>query len=271
MYRTLAVVAAVAGLIACETASEKTFNPKPLRDLCAKWGGVPLHFPDSRYVPGAVFQLQEKKAPAFLDSGDFLKTCGVPPEYFDVNKSEPVAAGISGAVEVGAGALLQYQGVKGGANFKSVKKATLNVQNARAWGLPTPRINVWLEDNPAGLKASCKSQLASPAYYVVGDTLRIEQSEYVLHDEKGGDIQLTAPELEQIVDAQVNAKASVTTDGKLSIGQPVTICVRQAVWRDKGFAVLGDGEPSIADRPGDRALLEYYDQETGLEEETPAP
>lgn len=257
---TLAVAASL--LMGCRSSTERTFNPKPLRDLCLTWGGVPLVVPDSRYVPGSVFQLRPEKPPAFLDSEEFLRSCAVPNDLLTPLTGNPMSAQVAGSAEFGADALLGYQGIEAGAEFSTIKSTSLDVGDARPSGLATARLNVWLQDNPTGLSNSCKTQLESPAYYVVGDTLRIAQSTFELRDKNGVKMELTAPLLSRVVKVQPSANVAITAAGNLSIDQPVTVCVRQLAYKNGALQVLGDDEPKGTLAEGDRTLLDYYDKQT---------
>src|SRR5580693_6379780 len=102
-------------LLSCAKHPRPVIGPGPIApsiskatyDAYRKGGWVPLVKPDSRFVPGTIFESKENTAPRWISS---LETCGVPKKVAPVN-NDTGAFKYSGDATYGANAVLNIRGV----------------------------------------------------------------------------------------------------------------------------------------------------------------
>lgn len=259
---TVATVSILAG--GCETAP--TVNPKPLRELCTNWGGIPLVVPDSRYAPGAIFKISEGSPPAFIDTAEFLGVCKVPVDYLKPIESDPWSQTTTHSVDFKAAAALAYQGIEAGPDYSQVSSIRMEIPQTWVSGLPIGRLNVWYQDNKGIWSQSCRSELERPDYFIVGEAMSVKESKFTAHRANGAKISITGATLGNYFKVEPSVGVTVNNQSEVTIPKASTMCVRQLSFSD-GFEVLGEvDKPAVAATSASKALLNYYDTSTGFKQ-----
>ncbi len=262
--RWAAMVGAVIGLgllflgsAGCAKEAEDVYSPREWRDMFAKAGGwAPLPFPDSKYRPGSIIQVDANG----IRWIDHLESCRFPDEVLRPEASHIPGISFTSARELGADALINIKGISAGPAFSQVQKVRLEVQEHGADAFRLLNMKVWLEEpeNRAKVSAVCLEELAKPDRYLVTEAFRVSKGAYTLYDASGVAIKLKAPALGPLLKFEPDVKYEVSGDGRLVIAEPVYFAVRRAVAVGDDFEILGPSvsEPETADTQIDKLFLE---------------
>lgn len=239
-------------LVGCGSTKDLT-NPKPLRNLCEEWGGVPLVIPDSRFEPGSIIRVEKNGKPSLIDD---LRSCPVPQKVLILNTSKPFSVNTKKTVDVSAGAVLVFEkGIEAGPEFSKVSTTKLDVSDVDAQSLKLILLMAYLERNR--LSSICDTYLKKPDHFVVTETLRVAGAKYELIDKAGVGIKLDASNVSKFVKASVSGKVSADVDGSLVVKAPAVVCIKRAVWLGGSFDVLA--APTSSENSADAKIGEYYD------------
>lgn len=219
------------------------YSPEEWRKLLASAGGwVPLPFPDGKYRPGSIIQLD--------DSGlrwiDTLSSCRYPDQF--VERGSIPAINFTKSKAFGADVLLNYTGIEAGPGFDRIKRVTLKVSEHSADALKLLALRVWQEEpaNRRSISSVCMEELTKPNMYLVTEAFVVSKGTYSLFDEAGVKLKLTVPALSQLLSVGGEVGYEVTAEGGLTISEPAVFAVRRALRVDDGFTVLGS-EAETAD------------------------
>jgi hypothetical protein len=196
---------------------------KATYDAYRQNGWVPLLEPDSRFVPGTIFETRANTAPRWIAS---LETCGVPKEVLAPVNNDTGAFKYSGDANYGANAVLNIRGVSAGPNFGKATSATFQQSDSGASAIDIQKVMAWMNKNPAAFSSICERYLSQPDVYVAQESYRVGKGIYALKDSTGGGINIKTDFLKLSADA--NAK--VTGDSSLTLTVPVYTAVHHAVY-----------------------------------------
>lgn len=221
---------------------------------------IAVKVPDSKLVPGSIVKITEHDGLSWIDS---LDSCGVPRALLVAKPANAadqtlVVLGasprinFSKKVEFGAEAVLNISGVKAGPEFTKVKKVVLTIGDNGGDAVRLLRLQEWIRSNAGSFKKVCLDEFAKPDRYLVAESFRISSATYSLHDETGGKLKLTLPQVGRIIQLEPSVKFSVTADGDLKVDQPMYVAVRQAIVTAGGFETLGTA--AAAEKNGDARL-----------------
>jgi hypothetical protein len=188
-----------------------------------KGGWVPLVQPDSRFVPGTIFESKENTAPRWISS---LETCGVPKEALAPVHNDTETFKYSGDASYGASAVLNIRGVSAGPNFSKATSATFQQSDSGASAIDIQKVMTWMNKNPAAFSSICESYLSQPDVYVAQESYRVGNGTYTLKNSKGGGISIKV----DVLKLSADANAKVTGDSSLTLTVPVYTAVHQAVY-----------------------------------------
>lgn len=246
----LLMVLLTIGLAGCKDVQD-IYSPQEWRELLESAGGwVPLPFPDGKYRPGSIIQLDENG----LRWIDHLGSCRYPNDF--IEQGSIPAISFTKSKEFGADVLLSYAGVEAGPGFDRIARVTLAVSEHSADSLKLLALRIWQEEpsNRDAISPLCMEELSKPNRYLVTEAFVVSEGTYSLYDKRGARLQLTAPALAEVLSVGGEVGYDITADGSLSISEPSVFAVRRAVRVDDGFTVLGDdveqaetADASIAD------------------------
>jgi hypothetical protein len=196
---------------------------KATYDAYRKGGWVPLVEPDSRFVPGTIFETKENTAPRWISS---LETCGVPKKVLAPVNNDTGTFKYSGDANYGANAVLNIRGVSAGPNFGKATSATFQQSDSGASAIDILKVMAWMNQNPAAFSSICESYLSQPDVYVAQESYRVDNGTYTLKDSKSRGISIKA----DVLTLSADANAKVTGDSSLSLTVPVYTAVHQAIY-----------------------------------------
>jgi hypothetical protein len=196
---------------------------KATYDAYRKGGWVPLVEPDSRFVPGTIFETKENTAPRWISS---LETCGVPKKVLAPVNNDTGTFKYSGDANYGANAVLNIRGVSAGPNFGKATSATFQQSDSGASAIDILKVMAWMNKNPAAFSSICESYLSQPDVYVAQESYRVDNGTYTLKDSKSRGISIKA----DVLTLSADANAKVTGDSSLSLTVPVYTAVHQAIY-----------------------------------------
>ena len=152
---------------------------------------MPLLEPDSRFVPGTIFETRANTAPRWISS---LETCGIPKEVLAPVNNDTGTFKYSGDANYGAKAVLNIRGVSAGPNFSKASSATFQQSHSGASAIDILKVMEWMNKNPAAFSSICERYLSQPDVYVAEESYRVGQGTYTLKDSTGGGLasQLTS-------------------------------------------------------------------------------
>ena len=191
-----------------------------------KAGWVPLNEPDSRFVPGTIFQAEPGKFPTWVSS---LETCGVPKDVLAPVNSTGGVFESNKDFNYGADALLKIYGVTAGPNFNMVKTVTLKQSDSGPSGIDILKVGQWLRHNPAAFDSLCKSYLSKPNIYVAQESYRIGNATYTLKDSKDAAIKIEGVRT-SVVELAPTATAKISGGSSLTLTVPVYTAVHEAIY-----------------------------------------
>jgi hypothetical protein len=253
----VSLLLALLGLAGCKNVQDvqDIYSPEEWRKLLDGAGGwVPLPFPDGKYRPGSIIQLDENG----LRWIDHLSSCRYPDQF--VERGSIPAISFTKSTAFGAEVLLNYAGIEAGPGFDRIKRVTFSVSEHSADALKLLALRVWQEEpaNQRTISQACMEELARPDMYLVTEAFVVSRGTYSLFDETGAKLKLTAPALSQFLSLGGEVGYEVTADGGLTISEPAVFAVRRALRVDDGFTVLGPengaGEEAEAADAGIAAL-----------------
>ncbi len=248
----LMVVCLAASLVGCKNDVRRIMSPQELRDLLSEAGGwVPLVLPDSKYRPGSIILVNDADGqPTWVDHLDgcinaddfetFLEVGTLPGLRFEDD------------VSLGADLLLNYRGVSAGPGFGRVKKVRLSIDKHTAVAIRRIMFRNWyqdLEDEDYLRRIDrCLDALESPSVYLVSESFVVSNATYRLYSETGAEISLKTPELGDLLEFEPEFSYGVTSDGTLTVKEPVVLAIRQVIRLDGGLQALATpgGEESIS-------------------------
>jgi hypothetical protein len=196
---------------------------KATYDAYRKGGWVPLVEPDSRFVPGTIFESKENTAPRWISS---LETCGVPKKVLAPVNNDTGTFKYSGDANYGANAVLNIRGVSAGPNFGKATSTTFQQSDSGASAIDILKVMAWMNQNPAAFSSICESYLSQPDVYVAQESYRVDNGTYTLKDSKSRGISIKA----DVLTLSADANAKVTGDSSLSLTVPVYTAVHQAIY-----------------------------------------
>lgn len=243
--------------VGCRSNIENVYSPQEWRDMFIKAGGwAPLPFPDSKYRPGSIIQVNETG----IRWIDHLESCHFPDEVLRPEVSQIPSITFSRARELDANAMINIKGIAAGPAFSQVQKVHLEVQEHGADAFRLLNLKVWLEEpeNRAKISPVCMDELNKSGRYLVTEAFRVSKGVYTLFDKTGAAIKLKAPVLGPLLKFEPDVKYEVTADGGLVIEQTVYFAVRRAVRVGNDFEILGESSkhPETADAQIDKIFLE---------------
>jgi hypothetical protein len=152
-------------LLSCAKHPRPVIGPGPIApsiskatyDAYRKGGWVPLVEPDSRFVPGTIFETKENTAPRWISS---LETCGVPKKVLAPVNNDTGTFKYSGDANYGANAVLNIRGVSAGPNFSEVTTATFQQSDSGASAIDILKAMAWMNKNPSVFSSICESYLS---------------------------------------------------------------------------------------------------------------
>ncbi|WP_305045005.1 hypothetical protein [Geoalkalibacter sp.] len=242
------LVLLILGGAGCAPKAPEVYSPQEWLEMFKAAGGwVPLPFPDSKYRPGSIIQVDANG----IRWIDHLESCRFPEEVLRPEPSIFPQISFTKARELRADALINIKGISAGPAFSKVKKVSLEVQEHGADAFRLLNMKVWLEDpdNRAKVSAVCQDELAKPNRFLVTEAFRVSKGVYTLHDATGAAIKLKTPALGSLLKFEPDVKYEVSGDGRLVIEQPVIFAVRRAVAIGSNFEILGPSaaQPETAD------------------------
>jgi len=196
---------------------------KATYDAYRQGGWVLLLEPDSRFVPGTIFETRANTAPRWISS---LEACGVPKKVLAPVNNDTGAFKYSGDANYGAKAVLNISGVSAGPNFSKVSSATFQQSDSGASAIDILKVMEWMNKNPAAFSSICERYLSQPDVYVAQESYRVGKGTYTLKDSTGGGISIKA----DVLKLSADANAKVTGDSSLSLTVPVYTAVHQAIY-----------------------------------------
>lgn len=189
-------------------------------------GWVPLQEPDSRFVPGTIFQAIPGQFPQWLSS---LETCGVPRDVLNPITNDSGSFKYSGDSTYGVNAVLAIHGVTAGPDFGVAQTVTFEQSGAGASGIDIIKVGEWLIKNSSTFSPLCKSYLSKPSTYVAQDSYRVARGTYTLKDSKNAAVSLKGLQM-KILNLSPDANAKITGDSSLTLIVPVYTAVHRAVY-----------------------------------------
>jgi hypothetical protein len=93
----------------------------------------------------------------------------------------------------------------------------------------------------------------------VQDAMVIRDASYTLYDKTGAALKLDLANIGKLLKFEPALKYETTGDGKLTITDPVTICVKNVVWLGKDFRTLGS--TASAAKTADSLFKATYEKE----------
>lgn len=240
-------------LLNCKTASD-VYSPKEWRDLLENAGGwKPLPFPDSKYRPGSIIQVNAEG----IRWIDHLDSCGCPSDVLDPEKSYIPGIQFSKSNQFGADAMVRFKGISAGPSFDKLSKVRMELNDHGADALRFIKLLGWLElpENQKTAEA-CLNELSKPDRFLVTEAFRISKGKYSLYDKNGAEIKLKMPVLDQFLRFQPDVKYELTADGALTIDQPAYIAVRMAIRLAGDWRYLKS--PSNVTETADKKIDELY-------------
>jgi hypothetical protein len=245
--------------VSCEKVSDN-YTPPEWVEMFKKAGGwVPLPFPDSKYRPGAIVKVSEKEGIRWISH---LESCRYPEEVLRPEKSYIPGITFTKGKDFGAAAMVNFKGISAGPAFDKVSKVRLEVQDHGADAFKLINLKVWWEEpkNRKKVSSACLDELKKPDHYLITEAFRVSKGTYTLYDKSGAALKLSAPKLGDLLQFQPDVKYEVTSDGKLTIEQPVYFAIRMAVRVGDDFEVLGEQTqaPQTADSQIEKLFLKGY-------------
>ncbi len=249
LIRNLAVVSLIVLLGSCgDQNMASVYSPKEWRDLFSQAGGwVPLPFPDSKYEPGSIIQVN--------DSGirwiDHLRSCRFPQHVLSPVRSYIPDISFTTSKELSASAMLGFKGISAGPQFQNLSKVHLQVQDHGADALRLLNLKVWMEEpaNRKSVSSVCMQELLKPNRYLVTEAFRVTKASYKFFDKNGAALTLDSPLLARLLSIKPEVNHRASTDGTLIIEEPVYLAIRRALKVEDDFEVLGASvtKPESAD------------------------
>lgn len=243
--------------VGCRNNIENVYSPQEWRDMFVKAGGwAPLPFPDSKYRPGSIIQVNETG----IRWIDHLEACHFPDAVLRPEVSQIPSITFSRARELDANAMINIKGIAAGPAFSQVQKVHLEVQEHGADAFRLLNLKIWLEEpeNRARISPVCMEELNKSGRFLVTEAFRVSKGVYTLFDKTGAAIKLKAPALGPLLKFEPDVKYEVTADGGLVIEQTVYFAVRRAVRVGNDFEILGESskDPETADAQIETIFLE---------------
>jgi len=133
-------------------------------------GWVPLQEPDSRFVPGTIFEAIPDQWPQWVSS---LESCGVPKDVLNAVSNNSGSFKYSGDSSCGVKAVLTIKGVTAGPDFSAAQSATFVQSDAGASAIDIIKVGEWLSKNPSSFSTVCKSYLSKPNMFVAQESYRV--------------------------------------------------------------------------------------------------
>ena len=251
-FEMIAIAAILSG---CVKQPKATVAPGPIPPEISKptyqayrsGGWVPLWEPDSRFVPGTIFEVQQNTVPRWISS---LDTCGVPKEVLAPVNNNTGTFKYTGDSTYGAKAVLNIHGVTAGPSFSKVTTATFQQSDSGASAIDIIKVMEWMNKNPAAFSSVCKNYLSQPNIYVVQESYRVGSGTYTLKDSTGGGITLKA----DILKLSADANAKISGDSSLTLTVPVYTAVHQAVYAKDVLQTLTQPSRGSVDYADDAIL-----------------
>jgi len=216
---------------------------KATYDAYRKGGWVPLLEPDSRFVPGTIFETKQDTAPRWISS---LESCGVPKEVLSPVNNVTGSFKYTGDSDYEAKAVLNIRGVTAGPNFGKTTSATFQQSDAGASAIDIIKVMDWMSKNSSAFSSTCKNYLSQADVYVAQESYRVGTGTYTLKDSTGGGINIKA----NVLQFSADASAKATGDSSLTLTVPVYTAVHQAAYAKDVLQTLT--QPS-------RGSVEYAD------------
>ena len=236
----------VLGLSGCAKQPKMPIGPGMLAPTIAKatsqaykdGGWIPLQEPDSRFVPGTIFQAATNQKPQWLSS---LQSCGVPVDVLAPSSNNSGDFKYTGASTYGANATLTIKGVTAGPDFKKAQNAEFDQSDAGGSAVDIVKVGSWLGDagNQSKFLPFCKTLLAKPDIYIATESYRVGAGTYSLKDSTNATLQLkgiTTP----ILNIAANADADISGDSTLTLKVPVYTAVHRAIYANSLLQTLGN-------------------------------
>jgi hypothetical protein len=229
----------------CKTVAD-VYSPKEWRDLFNKSGGwTPLPIPDSKYRPGSIIKVTDEGI-WWID--DLKGGCNYPLEEFEQPGTSPSIT-FEKKWQFGANAILQIKGIKAGPKFDQLSSVRMEVIGQGADAIRLLKLKAWMAEpkNVSKVSPVCMEQLSKVDYYMITEAFRVSKAKYTLADKSGAAIKLETPlMIKEFLQIQPEVKYEVSTDGSMTIDQPVYVAIRKAVRIGPDFESKGGAE-AIAD------------------------
>lgn len=247
------IIAAI--LSGCVKQPKAPVGPGPIPPEIAKatykayrsGGWVPLWEPDSRFVPGAIFEVQQDMAPRWISS---LDTCGVPKDILATVDNNTGTFKYTGDSSYGAKAVLNIHGVTAGPSFNKATTATFQQADSGASAIDIIKVMEWMNKNPTAFSSLCKNFLSQPNVYVAQESYKVGSGTYTLKDSTGGALTLKA----DILKLSGDANAKISGDSSLTLKVPVYTAVHQAVYAKDVLQTLTQPSRGSVDYADDAIL-----------------
>lgn len=213
-------------------------------------GWIPLQEPDSRFVPGTIFEAVPGQWPRWVSS---LESCGVPKDVLNAISNNTGSFKYTGDSGYGAKAVLAVHGVTAGPDFSAARTATFAQSDAGASAIDIIKLGVWLHKNPSSFSELCRNYLSKETVFVAQESYRVGIGTYTLRDSSNAVVSLKGLQT-KILNLSADANAKITGDSSLTLTVPVYTAVHQAVYAtdmldlvNGTFASRGSGELHYAD------------------------
>jgi hypothetical protein len=210
-------------------------------------GWIPLGEPDSRFVPGSIFEMKPSQYPRWISS---LGTCGVPDDVSKPNTSNGGTFSYTGTANYGASVVAKIKGVTLGPNFSKATTATLDQTGSGPSGLNIIAIAIWMSKNGGAFSSICTGYLSQPDIYVAQESYLVSSGKYTLKDSTGAKLNLLGLN-NKILSLSANADATITADSSLQLSVPVYTALHAAVEANGLLKTLGNpsaGAIPVADQ-----------------------
>ena len=238
--------------IACVNNAKAPASPTPLgaaakssKQTLAFYkqaGWIPLQEPDSRFVPGSIFEVKNNQYPRWISS---LATCGVPDDVLKPKNNDTGSWSYKGTATYDAGVVLQIKGVSIGPNFTKATTAILDQSDSGASAIDIIALAIWTSKSPGAFSSVCTSYLSQPDTYVAQESYRVGSGKYTLNDSTGAKLNLSGLKT-KILTLSANADATITADSSLQLTVPVYTALHAAVEANGLLKTLGNpASPTI--------------------------
>jgi hypothetical protein len=217
-------------------------------------GWTPLPEPDSRYVPGTIFEVIVNQNPRWMSS---LQSCGVPADVLAPVSNNSGDFKYSGTSNYGASAVLTIKGVTAGPDFKKAQTAEFDQSDAGGSSVDIVKLGSWLAaaENQNKFNSFCKTLLAKPDMYIATESYRVGSGTYSLKDTTDAKLQLKGLNI-KVLNISADANADLSGDSTLTLKVPVYTAVHKAIYANNFLQTLGNptSTPAYADQKINQGL-----------------